>query len=133
VSGKDIPRLLSYGVSGIRFAVSGMFAAKPSAMLEQLYGRRGAEARHAGLVARHYVVRDAALAIGLLRALRSGRDARAWMLAGTLADLFDLGTIAVVRTDRTQRAKLLAGMTAIVVADAVITAALAAGNSNRDG
>jgi hypothetical protein len=115
--------LLSYGVALIRFAVSALFAARPAMMMNHLYGADNSSGFQR-LAARHFVLRDFALGLGLLRALRSGRGARKWMLAGSVADAVDLGTIAVVQPDRAQRTKLLAGMTAIVVTDAVLTALL---------
>jgi hypothetical protein len=119
----NVPRLLSYGVCAIRFAVSGMFAVKPAAMMAHLYGSTSTSPARS-LAARHYVARDFLLGFGLLRALRTGRNARGWMLAGTVADLVDLATIAILQADKAQRAKLLAGMTAIVSTDTVITALL---------
>ncbi|HEV3362070.1 MAG TPA: hypothetical protein VG247_35105 [Pseudonocardiaceae bacterium] len=119
-----VPRLLGYGVSAVRFAVSGMFAVQPGATMTRLYGDKASQSRYAGLAAGHFVLRDLLLGIGLLRALRSGRNARGWMLAGTLADVFDLGVIAALQPDRARRAQLLLGMTAIVSTDAVLTALL---------
>lgn len=117
-------RVLSHGVAIVRLTISGLFLARPIEMMSQLYGEAAASSKFASLAARHFVVRDFLLGLGLWRALHAGPTAQTWMLAGTLADLFDLATIAAVQSNRTERAKLLAGMAAIVSTDAVLTALL---------
>jgi hypothetical protein len=118
-----LPRLCGYAVSAIRLTFSVLFAAAPAAMMTEMFGSAG-EARFRRLAARHYVLRDFLLGVGLLRALRSGRNARRWMLAGTIADMVDLGTIAVTQPDKAKRVRLLGGMTVIVATDAVLSGLL---------
>ncbi|MFG2830747.1 hypothetical protein ACGFWI_25285 [Streptomyces sp. NPDC048434] len=114
-----IPRLLGYTVMGIRYGVSIAFAAAPAKTMTQMFGSPGTSPA-ARLAARHYVVRDLALGAGLQRALHQRRHAAKWMLAGTVADLIDLGAIVATHPDRRIRNRLALGMTAVVATDTVI-------------
>lgn len=118
-----LPRLGGYGVSAVRFAISALFAATPTLMMTEMFGSTG-KSPSGRWIARHYVLRDLALGAGLLGALRSGRGAAGWMMAGTVADALDLGAIAVAQRDTAKRARLLTGMAAIVTIDAGLTVLL---------
>jgi len=119
----SVPRFCGYTVSVIRFIVSGLFAAAPSVMMSEMFGLSG-KSRVDRLAVWHYVIRDLLLGLGLLRALRGGRNTRGWMLAGTAADVIDLGAIAATQPDPRKRSRLLAGMAGVVVTDAALTVLL---------
>jgi hypothetical protein len=108
-------------VVGARFGFTAAFAVAPTAMMTHLFGTPGASGT-ARAVAIVYAVRDFGLGVGLLRALRSRRGARAWMLAGTVADIVDLCTVAAfLGAPPAGRQSLVAGMAAIVAIDTVLT------------
>jgi len=118
-------RPAAYFVVGVRFAVSIGFALAPEPAMRGLFGTP-ATSGPARAVAAHYAVRDLGLGIGLLRALRQRRGERAWMLAGTAADVVDAAAIVATagrKNSRTQKL-LLAQMAIVVVSDCLLAASL---------
>ena len=112
-------RLTAYGVVGVRAAVAAGFALRPRPTMTRVYGTTDPGLRP---VAWGIAARDAALGYGLLRALRQGRGAGRWMLAGTVADAFDLVTVvATIPKRKTGNVPAVAGMCAIVAIDSVLS------------
>lgn len=74
-------------------AGAGLLAAP--ALVPRLLGADAATARRVGYLGRMAGVRDVALGLGMLRALRAGRDARSWTVAGLLCDTGDALAVAV--------------------------------------
>lgn len=120
MSGRISPaRLTAYGVVGVRAAVAAGFAVRPRPTMATVYGTTDPRLRP---VAWGIAARDAALGYGLLRALRKGRGAGRWMLAGTVADAFDLVTVvATVPKRTTGNVRSVAAMCAIVTIDSVLS------------
>jgi len=87
-------------VAAVR-AVAGAALLAAPALVPRLLGADAVTARRVGYLGRMVGVRDVALALGVLRALRAGEDARPWTLAGVLSDTGDAlaVTTAVRRGD----------------------------------
>lgn len=113
----------AYGVAGVRFAISLGFAAAPEQTMQALFGTP-VKTRTTRAIAAQYAVRDLVLGLGLVAALRRGRGARAWMLAGTIADVVDGAAVAATadRKSRGRQRLLLAQMAVVVATDVLITA-----------
>lgn len=119
-----IVRTLCYFVSFVRGVIGVLFAVRPAQMMGQLFGA-GAGTTREKLIAGHYAVRDLGLGAGLFRSLREREREAEWMLAGTAADAVDLCAIAATTRPRpVPKTALVAGMTAIVLTDTVLTALL---------
>lgn len=113
-------RLLTYGVVGVRVVVAAMFAFAPQSTMAKLFGSTGTSPR-ARAIAGAYAARDLALGVGLLNALRKGRNEKAWMAAGTACDVADLAGILATGSKPGQ-GQMVAGMIGIIATDTVLTA-----------
>jgi hypothetical protein len=119
----SLSRPAAFIVVGVRIAVSLAFAVAPDKTMSGLFGTP-ATGKGAKLAARHYVLRDLALGVGLWRALVRRRGERAWMIAGTAADIVDYaGIVATASRKKPLTQKLLlAQMSTVVVMDCAIAA-----------
>jgi hypothetical protein len=84
---------------------------------------RDAAAPGAQVVTTAMGARDLAIALGALRAIRAGRGARPWLLAGVLADAADL--VATLRARDALPATAVAGVSALAAGSAAAGAWLA--------
>lgn len=126
---------LSWGVVGVRVVVAAAFAAAPDRTMRELFGQ-DASTDTRRWVARHYAVRDAALGLGLARALRDqGRRPEGWMLLGGLADLVDAGAVIATGAHKTpaRQQVLVAQMGVIVVCDLLLAVSLRSQGSRAPG
>ncbi|SDZ00400.1 hypothetical protein SAMN05421504_108212 [Amycolatopsis xylanica] len=118
-----LSRPAAFIVVGVRIAVSLAFAALPDRTMTGLFGVP-AKGKAAKAVAVHYVLRDLALGAGLWRALLRRRGERAWMVAGTVADIVDYAAIVATasRKKPTEQKFLIAQMSTVVILDCAIAA-----------
>jgi hypothetical protein len=82
-------RALVRGLAVGRIAFGALMLARPERAVRAWAGRRAASYGGTQAVTRAVGARDLSLGAGALAALRSGSDARDWVLAGAFADLGD--------------------------------------------
>jgi hypothetical protein len=100
-----------------RVAVGAAYVAAPGPAGRLWVGADGARPG-VRVLATAFGARDAAIGLGVLRAVREGHGARPWVRAGVLADMADL--IATLRARGAVPASALAGVTAIAAGSVAV-------------
>jgi hypothetical protein len=111
------PRTLAFSHAFGRLVAGAALALAPGTVGRAWVGRVGA-ARGAQVITTAMGARDAALAMGLAAALRSGREPRDWIRAAVLADTADL--VATLRARDEIPALSVAGVAAIAAGSAAL-------------
>jgi hypothetical protein len=111
------PRTLALSQAAGRLVAGAALALVPGAVGGAWVGRVGTR-RGTQVITTAMGARDAALAMGLASALRSGREPRDWIRAGVLADTADV--VATVRARGEIPALSLAGVAAIAAGSAAL-------------
>lgn len=115
-----------------RTVAAGVMMAAPELTL-RLIGADGATARRVSWLTRMTAVRDGALGVGALAAVRSGKPASAipWLLGGAISDTVDAVVLAAAR--RQGRAKGLGSLLLIPLAAGAAAAGAATAVQLRRG
>jgi hypothetical protein len=102
-----------------RVVMGGALALQPRRTASAWIGRAGGEPG-AQMLAAAAGVRDAAIGVGLLSALRRGDDPRPWVAAGVAADLVDL--VGTLRGGRDMPPLAVAGVAVLAAGSAALGA-----------
>jgi hypothetical protein len=112
------PRALATQQAAGRAVVGAALALAPGLAARGWVGRRSASDPGTQVVTTAMGARDLAIAAGVAGALRAGRGARPWLLAGALADAADL--VATLRARDALPAPAVAGVGAVAAASAAL-------------